>query len=272
MLQASRAYDCFTSTDRPLKPPLPHAVGQATGPLESRHPVDCNGGRATREGLADLGSRTNSNPAIVVKSQGVIPPSAVLLAEIAADPRESPLVDAEDANGPASGNQSIVDPPRAGMQIVAGMIEFARHGYQANAVTDPEVTPRFIHKEPMKAGRSTDGLTTRRVDRANDQSRDRVAPAPWARLSGSGLNFAKTTLEPKPVHVSGGCSYVPGFFIAYSVLSCAEPQPLPTTGIRKTDQPLLESRERVDCNVGTGEPILEPVHSCGLNRNPAYPP
>jgi hypothetical protein len=81
----------------------------------------------------------------MVESQGVISPSAVFLAEVAAYPRESPLVDAEDPNGPPSGNQSLIDLPRAGVEIVAGLIEVAWHRHQANAVTDAELTPRFIH-------------------------------------------------------------------------------------------------------------------------------
>ena len=81
-----------------------------------------------------LAPGANSNPAVMVEGQCVIPPAAVLFPEVAAYPRKSPLVELEDPNGSSSSNQSLVDPSRAGMEIVAGLSEFARHRHQANAV------------------------------------------------------------------------------------------------------------------------------------------
>jgi len=81
----------------------------------------------------------------MVEGQGVISPSAVFLPEVTAYPRECPVIDSEDPNGPTPGDQSLVDPSRAGMEIVAGLIELAWHRHQANAVTDAKVTPRFSH-------------------------------------------------------------------------------------------------------------------------------
>ncbi len=77
----------------------------------------------------------------MVQGQGVIPQSAAFLEDVAANPRKSPVVYPKDSAEATPGDQSLIAPPRSGVEIVAGLIKLAGHLHQANTVSDTVVTP-----------------------------------------------------------------------------------------------------------------------------------
>src|SRR3990172_910933 len=96
----------------------------------------------------------DADPTVIVHRKCVVPPTAVVEAKAAMNPRQSVFIDLIYPNGSAACDQLRVEAASIRMERVTGLVNTTRHSHNANSITDPEFSPVVRHSR-MPALRRT---------------------------------------------------------------------------------------------------------------------
>src|SRR5262249_14253821 len=110
-------------------------------------------------------------PTVIVDGQEVILPTAAFPPKLASDPRQAPsVIDLKHPDGPAPRDQPFIQPPRVGVQVVAGfsVCDFRRQPHDADAVADMKFAPRFAHGRTSRPARPRAGRRSSPVPGGGD--------------------------------------------------------------------------------------------------------